>query len=124
MYVSGDRVRLEPMTACVRLVPEHWKASDSHPGIVKHLPPGKCYSVEISHNLPEGAKASLFDLWARLYWVPEGQVIPSRESQIGFARSAIAVFMVHKRWWKPRIVDKPDRPEDCPSKKLARGFDR
>ena len=124
MYVDGERVKLEPMTERVSLVPEHWKVSDVHAGVVRHLPTGNCYEVEISENVDEGEQASIFDLCARLYWMPEGQVIPSRESQIEFARAAIAVFMVEKRLWKPRIADGAERPEDCPGKKLARGLHR
>ena len=122
MYVDGDEVKLEPAADRVSLRPEHWKLSETHAGVVIHVPTGNCYEIEVADEILEGVKASILDLRARLYWVAEGQIIPSSQSQIEFGRAAIAVFMVHKRLWKPRIADGPERPEDCHRKRLARGL--
>jgi hypothetical protein len=124
MYVDGVWVRLDPSFDSVSLRPEHWSVNNARAGLVRHLPTGNCYKVEIGDEVQEGEKASIFNLRAQLYWMPEGGVIPHGDTQVKFGCAAIAVFMVHRKLWKPHIVDVPERPEDSPRKRLARGLHR
>jgi hypothetical protein len=125
MYVRGDAVKLDPKAQSVTLDPDQWEVSAELFGVVHHVPTGNRYWVGLSDDAPEGETVSMFELCARLFWVEEGQVIPSKESQITFCRAAIAQLLVKKGLWEPLITDAgPKKPEDQRQKRKARGLDR
>lgn len=122
MYVGGNWGRILRCEDSVSVVPEHWRPSHGDSRVLVHIPTGNCYQVSVGDDVPEGTKTTIFNLHARLYWIPEGGIVPDSKAQLDFARAAIAVWMVDKGLWKPEIMDSPNRPGHNSRKDLVRGF--
>jgi hypothetical protein len=122
MFVNGESARLMPHEDKVLVTPSHWRLAGAQRGAVQHIPTGNWYEVTVAADAEEKKNITIFDLCARLYWIPEGGIVPSRESQVEFCQAAIAVFMVEKKLWKPRIVDRAETRDDGRAKWLARGL--
>lgn len=122
MRVFGDEVRLDPNSLKADVNPGDLGLSkDVVNGLALHTPTGNNYLITAAPEATE--RLTIFDLCARLCEVPEGQVIPSQETQIEQGRAAIEGYLVRLGIWPPdSIKDALERPEDSPRKRMARGL--
>jgi hypothetical protein len=124
MYVTGNWARIDRGIDSVSVVPEHWKPARGDSSVLIHIPTGNRYQVSVGDELSEETKATIFNLRARLYWIPEGGIVPEAAAEIEFGKAAIAIFMVRRGLWKPEIQDSPFRPGHNSTKNLVRGMHR
>ena len=76
-----------------------------------HLPTGAEYYVELPEELRSKDQVSTHDFQSRLVGI--GDEIPTPEELLEQGRAAIAVFLIEQGYWKPKIVEIPDKPKHC-----------
>jgi len=107
--LTSEVVTLDPEGHYVAFEDKDWRVCPTHFGLMHYLPIGATYYVDLPQAARNKELISPCEFTAELVEVRD--TMPSRAEQIEQGRAAIAVFLIEKEIWNPRITEVPDPPK-------------
>jgi hypothetical protein len=111
MSLPDEPIKLDPNSDGVPFEPSDWLVCTKHFGLMHYLPTGAQYFVDLPQEAYAKEHVYPMDFCAWLTYVREETPTPVELLEQG--RAAIAVFLIEQGYWKPKIVDIPDKPKHC-----------